>query len=322
MQHSNVNVLHEKRHGDRHSPSYANSTLPISTRKVKKVVDGARPGYRELLTKHLGRREYGEAPKGYDLLGNIAIVAVPERLKKKGRVIAEIIMQIHPNVETVLAKAGAVSGRYRTRKFRHILGKRNYTAVYKENGCVFRFDVRKTFFSNRLSHERERIADLSHAHGKETVAVLFAGVAPFSIEIAKANPKAEVLSVELNRSAHEMALENIKLNKTENVTAVNADVKKLASSGEYSGKADRIIAPLPASSLSFLDSIARIAKKKAIVHLYSFADADRGEKEVAEKVREHALKNGYSIKVVGSRIVRPYSARQAEIALDYEMTKY
>ena len=294
--------------------------VPIGTRKIKKVGDRGGLSYRELLRANLSKKGYDAAPKGYDLLGNIAIVDIPESLRGKEGVIAGIIMQIHPNVETVLGKEGAVSGRYRTRKFRYILGKRNYVAIYKESGCVFRFDVRKTFFSNRLSHERERVAGLSK--GRETVAVLFAGIGPYSIEIAKANPKADVLSVELNKSAHAMALENIVLNKVANVTAINADVKAFADSKKYAGKADRIVAPLPASSLSFLDSITRIAKKRAIIHLYSFTGIDKKEKEVEERVREHARKHGYSIRVVGSRVVRPYSARRVEIVLDYAINKY
>ena len=96
--------------------------------------------------------------RGYDLLGNIAIIEEESRAKEREK--AKELLGTHKQVRTVLAKAGAVTGVYRIRKVRYVAGERNYTADYRENNCLFRFDVRKTFFSNRLSFERTRILGL------------------------------------------------------------------------------------------------------------------------------------------------------------------
>ncbi len=275
------------------------------------------PNYRESLRDILTNGEYEEMVKGYDLLGNIAIIDVPESLMKKEKRIARVIMQIHSHVKTVVAKEGAVSGKFRTRKFRIVAGEKNYIAMYKENGCTFRFDVRKTFFSNRLGHERMRIVNLSKK--KEDVAVLFGGIGPFTIEIAKANPKASVVNVELNPYAHKLALENIKLNKVKNATAVKKDVKAFAK-GKHKNF-DRIIVPMPTTSLEYLDSIRSIAKKRALVHLYVFAHLDEGLNLIKKRLSDHAKDSGYKIKIVNTRIARPYSAKGAEFVVDYELRR-
>ena len=62
-------------------------------------------------------------------------------------------MRFDDRIETVLLKAGPVEGRYRTRKLSYLTGAKKYMVEYRENGCLFRFDPRKTFFSSRLSFE-------------------------------------------------------------------------------------------------------------------------------------------------------------------------
>lgn len=253
--------------------------------------------------------------RGYDLLGNIAVIEPmgrPEERKK-----AHELMKTHAHITTVLAKAGAVSGRYRTRKHRFVAGKRTKIAVYKENGCTFRFNVDKSFFSNRLSYERSRIMAL--AKKGENVMVMFAGVGPFAIEIAKSHPKSEVVAVELNRNAYKYMLENIKLNKVQNVTALNCDVRKIPR--KYNGFADRIVMPMPKSSLMFLDRVLNVVKSRCIVHLYSFGNSETAFDDVYGLIKEHAKKNGYRVKPILERAVRPYSAKEIEIVLDFLVIK-
>ena len=226
-------------------------------------------------------------------------------------------MKIHPGVRTVMAKAGAISGKLRIRGFRHVAGEKNKIATYRENGCVFKFDVTRTFFSNRLSFERKRIVDL--AKGKEKVLVLFSGVGPFSIEIAKAHPDCNVVGVELNRYASKAAEENSILNKVSNVKCINADVRKATTKLKES--ADRIIVPMPTASLGFLDEISMCAKKRAVVHLYYFGVAETVFADIVGSLRKHAKENDYKIKIISSRVVGSYSPKEIEMVVDYVMMK-
>ena len=111
-------------------------------------------------------------------------------------------------------------------------------------------------------------------------------------------------------------LENIKLNKTDNVKPVLGDVKK--ASRKYKNFADRIIMPLPRSSAGFLDDAYAVAKKKATVHLYAFADEPGTLKDT---IRAHADRKKYDVRFLGDREARPYSATESEYVIDYQIRK-
>ncbi len=270
--------------------------------------------YRELLKNTLGKKGYANAAKGYDLLGNIAVIDSKKSVAKK---VARAVLSSNRSVETVLRKEGAVKGRYRTRRYSHVLGLKNYIATYRENGCVFRFDVRKVFFSPRLAYERLRISKLVKKH--ETVLVMFAGVGPFAIEIARAHSDANVLAVELNRAAYRSMLENIRMNGVGNVTAECGDAKKLGR--KYRNFADRIVMPLPKDSYAFLDAVDRYAKNGCIVHYYAFGETANAFEYHTNRIRKFFGKKGKDITVLARRVVRPYSAHEIEIVLDFNIRK-
>ncbi len=276
-------------------------------------MDKIKSDYRELLRKGL-KEEYDSSVRGYDVLGSIAIIGEQGR---KGRIIADAVMKVNKNVMTVVSKAGAVKGRYRKRVFEFVAGERNFIADYKENGCTFRFDIRKTFFSPRLSFERKRITELSKDN--ENVIVMFAGVGPFAIEIAKRNRGSEIVAVELNRDSYRYMLENIRINKIANVRAVLGDAKDVVES--MADWADRIVMPLPMSADSFLGSAIIAAGNGCVIHYYSFGRSEDPFSESGKMARELAKSMGFTARVVGRRIVRPYSKDTSEIVLDIRIGK-
>jgi tRNA (guanine37-N1)-methyltransferase len=323
-----MNLLESSR-SVQHSRSYVYFPIKAWDAKAKKlseklhadVVSKKEPNSKEKadfkreLERILAPDEQQKLSRGYDQLGDIAIIEFAGS-RAKGRRIGELLMEANKSIKTVLAKAGAVSGKYRIRKVEHLAGKRSFIANYRENNCTFRFDVRRVFFSNRLSYERSRIIGL--VRDGENVLVMFAGAGPFAIEIAKARPKTNIIAVEMNRFGYNYMKENVKLNKTANVKPVLGDMKKL--SGKYGNFADRIIMPLPKSSIEFLDDAYKVAKRSAIVHLYVFAETD-GIDRIHERIAAHAKKCHYRVKFSNERIVRPYSSSESEFVLDYEIRK-
>jgi len=270
--------------------------------------------YREILAKRLGDATLSNATKRYDLLGNIAVIDSDD--SSLARRLAKTIMEVNKNVSTVIRKGGAVSGLYRTRKYYYVMGKRNYIAVYKENGATFRFDVRKVFFSPRLAYERKRISEA--AGDGENVMVMFAGVGPFAIEIAKAHRSSNVVAVELNKYAYSYMLENIRLNRLENVVAVHGDVRKVANN--YKGFADRIVMPLPKSSSAFLESVEKVARNGCIVHYYTFGSAKSAVADSKRLIRNFFSDRNKKVKFIGDRVVRPYSAEEVEVVIDFKLS--
>lgn len=302
----------------------------IDTGKIKKVLEschasleglpgrkGGRADYAGMLRSAIGRKVAGSAGTGYDSFGNIAIIDRKGMTATAAKRLASCIMAANRSITTVLSKDGPVEGRYRTRRLKYVAGRRTFTALCRENSCAFEFDARKTFFSGRLAYERSRVAAL--AGRDKNIMVMFAGVGPFAIEIAKANPKARIVAIELNPYAARQLARNALLNKTGNVVAVAGDVKRLWK--RYKSFADRIVMPLPMSSTGFLNEAHRVARGGCTVHLYSFVAMDGGLARLIKTIREHAKANRYSVRVLFKRTVRNYSAREIEVVVDYKITK-
>ncbi len=283
----------------------------IKEREASHEKSRGKPDYEEELKKMLKPEERKELARGYDPFGSIAIIELSDKLKPKEAEIGKALIKGSSTVTTVLAKSGPVKGIYRTRSVRYVAGKHTYMASYRENGCSFVFDVRKVFFSPRLSYERSRISKL--VKDGEKVAVPFAGVGPFAIEIARSHPKASVLAIELNPSAYGYMLKNIELNRVANIRAYNGDFGKLAAM--HKGFADRVVMPMPKTSLDFIKAACIIAKDSAIFHIYSFCDAD-GVDEAVEDMAKRFREENRDFTLIGVRTVRPYSKDEIEIVVD------
>src|SRR3989337_2018825 len=163
----------------------------------------------------------------FDVLGNVIIIKFTRGTKTKAKKkFAAGLLRQYPSVKTILEKTQGFKGRLRKQQTKWIAGEKTKEVLYRENGCVFRFDIDKTYFSPRLSNERKEIADLIKKN--DEVLVMFAGVAPFPIVIAK-NSKAKVVySNEINREANKYAELNIELNKLKGkVVLLPGDIKRV-----------------------------------------------------------------------------------------------
>lgn len=247
--------------------------------------------------------------QGYELYGSIAVI---ECEPSEARSISRSLLRANKNVKTVLRKGGAVSGRYRTRKFLFVAGARNYIADYMENGCTFRFDIRKVFFSTKLGYERKRISEM--VKEGEKVLVMFAGVGPYAIEIAKSHRSCKVVAIEYNSAACACMRKNIALNKTANVTAEQGDVSRF--SRKYAGFADRIIMPLPKEAESYLPVALKMSKRKCTVHLYSFCESGKVTEQIS-RIRRFVMSRRRGFRLLSHRSVRPYSASEIELVIDF-----
>lgn len=207
--------------------------------------------------------------RSFDVIGDIAIVEIPEEYSHLEKEIGEAILNSHKNINTVLKKDSSVHGEYRVRNTEYICGENKTETLHKEKGVKLKVDVSKVYFSPRLSHERERI--LEQVKDGETILGLFSGVGPFPLVIAK-HRNVKAYSIELNPLGHKYAVENIKLNKLENkVVAIEGDVREILKRKEFQNIADRVTMPLPKDAINFLDCVAPACKKNAIIHFYAFS---------------------------------------------------
>ena len=236
--------------------------------------------------------------RSFDILGSVAIVKFPRgssvNVKKKH---AQKIMKDNNGIKTVLEKVGKFKGRLRKMETKFVAGEKTKEVLYRENGCFFRFNVDKTYFSPRLSNERKEIANA--VKKKDKVLVMFAGVAPFSIVIAK-QTGAKVYSNEVNRLANKYARLNAELNGLKSrVIFMDGDIKRVAKN--IKEKFDVIVMPRPQIKDSFLKEAFSLSKKGTRIFYYDFCDLDDRNK-ILEKVKQEAKKAKKKIKIIKSKV--------------------
>ena len=231
----------------------------------------------------------------YDVIGNVVLVKFPRdmSLKEKKRFGVRFLKE-HSSVHTVLEKRGKISGRLRTPKTRWVVGVNTREALYRENGCEFRLNVDTCYFSPRLSSERLEIAKL--VKKGERVLVMFGGVAPFAIVIAKTKKPKEVISVELGKECNKYALENVKRNKLGDiVTCAQGDVRKIVPARQ--GTFDRIVMARPNLKDNFLDVAFSAVEKSGTIHYYGFYEEDKVD-EMKRMIADEAKKAGKKVKIL------------------------
>jgi tRNA (guanine37-N1)-methyltransferase len=221
-------------------------------------------------------------------------------------------------IKTVIEKSGKFSGRLRRMETKHLAGEKNKEVLYKENGCVFRFNIDRTYFSPRLSNERKEISSFIKK-GSE-VLVMFAGVAPFSIVIAKDSSSKIVYSNEINREANKYAELNSEINGVKNkIKFVNGDIKKVAIKLKDEGKKfDFIVMPRPNLKESFLEQAFMLSKKGTRIYYYDFCKVDETDL-IVKKIKQQAEKfkkkiNILKVKPAGE--IAPYKIR---VRVDFEI---
>ncbi len=256
----------------------------------------------------------------YDVIGNIAILKFEGEVKNdyKKR-FAKKLLQFHPNIKTVLEKSERVKGRLRTIKTKYLAGEKTKEAEYKENGCVFKFDVEKCYFSPRLSEERKRITE--KCKSGEKILVMFGGVAPFAIVIAKNKPQIKkIVSVELGKECSKYAKINVKLNKLEKkVETIQGDVKKVLPKLKKKKEIyDRIIMSRPNLKETFLKSALVVARKGTIIHYYGFCHENDKEKLI-KQIREECEKNKQKIKILGITKAGDIAPRKFRYRVDFKI---
>jgi len=278
----------------------------------------------------------------FDILGNIALVKfqydVASKEKKK---FAEKLLKEQRSIKTVLEKVGKFKGRLRKQTTRYIAGEKTKEALYKENGCVFRFNVDTCYFSPRLSNERYEISQ-KIKNGDE-VLVMFAGVAPYSVVIAKNSKAGKVYSNEINREANKYAQLNIELNKLKGkVILLPGDIKRVVKKLKYLShqpvpkKAanarknfdvtlnipkyfDVIVMPRPQLKDSFLKEAFLLSKKDTMIFYYDFCKEEEIQ-NVIEKIQAEARKAKKKIRILKTKKAGEIAPYRYRIRVDFRVS--
>ena len=280
-----------------------------------------RHGIRSELTGIIPDDRLGLVPRSFDIIGSkqkaIAIIEIPEELKDYEQIVVSAIMNVHRNVSSVLAKESERLGELRIRELRLVAGDPDTEIVHKESGCFFKLDPRRVYFSPRESVERERIA--TKVDRGESILVMFSGVGPFPICIAKRQGTVRVTAVEINHLAHNYCIENIHLNKvSDQVHAIMGDVREVCP--QLGATFDRILMPLPKGAHKFLDMAIPLLRDGGVLHFYHWAPEPNPFSKAEELIARATGKHGRMSEILERRRVSQYSPRVWKIRIDARLS--
>jgi len=257
--------------------------------------------------------------RAFDIVGDIAVVKIPEKLLPKKQLIGQALMQVHHHVRTVLNQTTPVRGEFRTRKLEVIAGAPRTETTHREGGCSFKVDLAKVYFSPRLATERLRVTE--QIKPGEVVVNLFAGVGCYSVLIAKHSEAIKIYSIDKNPAAVNYMRENTRINKVgARVVSILGDARDVVET-RLMGKADRVLMPLPELAREFFE-VALLALKPegGVVHFYDFGNEPELFGPSLKFVRAAAATKGKKVELLGSRAIRSYATRVYHIVLDLKIT--
>ena len=274
-----------------------------------------------LLSQKLNHEELDLVPKSFDIVGDIALMRVPDVIRHRRLIIAKAIMEVNNHIKTVLCQITPTRGTFRLRKLEHVLGEEKTVTIHREFSCAFQVDLSKVYFSPRLSYERMRIARL--VKPGEIVVNMFAGVGTFSIIQAKHSEVKKVYSIDVNPEAIALLNKNIWLNRVEDkVEAMLGDARSIIDN-ELTNVADRVLMPLPEKAYEYLDvAFKALRLTGGTIHYYDFMNANKIESpiqktvdKIVSRLKELRILN----EITFSRIVRSIGPRWYQTVLDIKI---
>ena len=245
-------------------------------------------------------------PRGWQILGDIIIIKLNERLKYRKKEIGEALLSQYPRCKTVLLDNG-ISGKMR-QPLREVIAGNGTETIHKENGCLFKLNAMEVMFSQGNLAEKKRMSKLGN---DEIVVDMFAGIGYFSIPMAVHSKPIKIISIEINPVSFGYLKENIKLNKVDNIIEpISGDCAKETPHGI----ADRVI-------MGYLDGREYIQQgisallPGGILH-YHEAVPDAVGRRPADRLTEAALKQGREIKITGLRKIKKFSPGVWHVVVD------
>jgi len=146
---------------------------------------------------------------------------------------------------------------------------------------------------------------------------MFAGVAPFSIVIAKNSHAEKVYSNEINREANKYAELNVELNRVKDkVIMLPGDIKKIAE--KLKQKFNVIVMPRPQLKDTFLKQAFLLSKKGTKIYYYDFCRISEVE-SVIEKIKKEAKENKKKIKIIKIKKAGEIAPYKIRLRVDFKI---
>ena len=265
----------------------------------------------DALEHTLSPEELELVPRAYDLIGDIAVLEIPDELLRHRESIGQAFHEVHRYLSTVLAKRGAISGITRIREYEYLAGEDKTDTIHTEYGCRLAVDLSKAYFSPRLLEEHNRVAQL--VRNGEFVVDMFCGVGPFPIHIARQR-KAHIVAIDINPDAIALLNRSIGLNKLVGIIdPIVGNVRDYPKDHV----ADRVIMNHPSGAFDFIGDACRILKPGSTMHYYDFVGNENPEEMLTDKLAHLVEDTGHSITRIDLvRKVRDSAPHEYQMVID------
>jgi len=282
--------------------------FPVTEQEKPEFINETKP-LKEYLKDSLSKTELELVPSGWQILGEIIIVGIPENLDDKKLLIAEALLSMYPKCRTVVRDFG-IEGQFRQPKRELLLGSGMET-VHKEHGCFFKQDVTKVMYSKGNLEERKRMSRLGKG---EIIVDMFAGIGYFSIPMAVHSRPKRITSIEINPESFAYLKENIRLNRVEDII-----VPILGDCSEFApeGTADRVLMGYVGTTHHYLEPAIKALKKRGgILHYHETVPENLARTRLQERIRKVADALGKKVEILETRRVKKYSPGVLHVVVD------
>ena len=277
---------------------------------------------RLILQHELSDEELTLLPRGFQIIGNNVILRLNEDLLNKKKEIADAYLELLPNVKGVYLNLGIIEGKFREpEKIEFIAGENNPIVIHKEHGVSYKFDITKVMFSKGNINERKYLSQL--VKKGEVVIDMFAGIGYFSLPIAKnAEPK-KIYSIEINPVSYHYLVENVRLNKLEEVIIpiqgnCKGKVLELYKSGI---RADRVIMGVFPAPKEYISEALLLLKDSGTIYHYEGVALKEEAHLLFEDFCEIAQSTNISCELMDQRLVKSYGPHLFHIVNDILVKK-
>jgi tRNA wybutosine-synthesizing protein 2 len=274
-----------------------------------------RPGpvarVRTRLAHRLSAAELAALPGGFQRLGSVLVVRLPENLRPRFSEIGEAYRR-EVGVATVLRRRGPISGEFRLPSTELLAGATTETQV-RENGVVYRFDAARVMFAQGNSTERSRLVG-AVADG-EVVADLFAGIGYFTLPLAVHSRARRIVACEANPLSFAYLQQNLARNRVAERVEVHLGPNEEAPLEE--GAFDRAVLGFLPSSRRWVDRAVRLLRRDGgWLHVHEVVGTRDGVAAALASARSAAEQAGARVVSASGREVKAYGPGKVHTVVD------